>query len=189
MAEDLQGLLEKINRDGIEKAEAEASRIVLEAEKQAAGIVAAAEAEAAKTREEAEKAAAAYETGAKERVAQAARDIVNETGAAVGKLLEKILAEDVEKALGDESTAVALVAQAVKEIAGEAEISAGERIAAALKAQLASRSEIKVSIANAPKAGFTITTDGGRVEHSFTTEAIAGELARRLRPDLAALLK
>jgi hypothetical protein len=38
-------------------------------------------------------------------------------------------------------------------------------------------------------SGFSIKTEGGRVESSFTAEDIAGEIARRLRPDLAKLLK
>lgn len=189
MAEELQSLLEKINREGVEKAEAEAARITGEAEARAKRIVADAEAAAAKAKADAEAAAAAYEAGARERLAQAARDLVNETKAAIGRLLEKTLGENVEKALGDEATAVALAAQAMREVAGGAEISAPEKLAAALKAQLASRPETKVTIENAPRAGFTILTDGGRIENTFTPEAIAGELARRLRPDLAALLK
>ena len=189
MAEELQSLLEKINRDGVLKAEAEAKRITDEAEARAKSIVAGAEAAAAKAKADAQAAAASYEAGAKERLAQAARDLVNETKAAVGKILEKILSEDVEKALGDEATAVSLAAQAIKDVAGGAEISAPEKLAAALKAQFASRPETKVSFENAPRAGFTVKTDGGRVEYDFSSEAIAAELARRLRPDLAALLK
>ena len=36
--------------------------------------------------------------------------------------------------------------------------------------------------------GFSVKTDGGRVEHAFTGDVIAEELAKRLRPDLAKLL-
>ena len=36
---------------------------------------------------------------------------------------------------------------------------------------------------------FLVKTDGGRVEHAFTGDVIAEELAKRLRPDLAKLLK
>jgi len=34
-----------------------------------------------------------------------------------------------------------------------------------------------------------VKLDGGRVEHAFTAAAITDELAKRLRPDLAKLLK
>jgi F0F1-type ATP synthase membrane subunit b/b' len=39
MSEDLQSLLEKINRDGVEKAEAEATRIIEDAKAKAAAIL------------------------------------------------------------------------------------------------------------------------------------------------------
>ena len=58
-----------------------------------------------------------------------------------------------------------------------------------LKAQLASLGSFKVTIDETIGAGFTVKVDGGRVEHDFTSKAIAEELSRRLRPDLAALLK
>ena len=49
MAEELQSLIEKINRDGVEKATAEAAKIVSAAKEQAAAIVKAANEEAAKS--------------------------------------------------------------------------------------------------------------------------------------------
>ena len=48
MAEELQSLIEKINRDGVEKASAEAARIVSAAKDQATAIISAAKDEAAK---------------------------------------------------------------------------------------------------------------------------------------------
>ncbi len=37
--------------------------------------------------------------------------------------------------------------------------------------------------------GFTIKLEGGRVEHDFTGATVSAELAKRLRPDLAALMQ
>ena len=48
MSEDLQSLLEKINREGVEKARAEADKIIADAKAKAADIVKTANAEAAK---------------------------------------------------------------------------------------------------------------------------------------------
>ena len=56
--EDLQSLLEKINRDGVEKADAEAKRIVDAAKARADAIVKEAREAAAKEKADAEKAAA-----------------------------------------------------------------------------------------------------------------------------------
>ncbi|MBQ5530822.1 MAG: hypothetical protein IIT98_02320 [Kiritimatiellae bacterium] len=189
MAEDLQGLLEKINREGVEKAEAAAAAITAEAGAKAAAIVREAEEKAAAAKESARLAAETYENGAKERIRQAARDLVLEVKASIEKTLEKLLLEDVEKAMSDEAVAVPMAAKAAAEIAGGMELTAPEKLAAALKARFASRPEVSISVSGASRSGFTVKTDGGRVELDFTAKAIADELARRLRPDLAALLK
>ena len=66
MSEDLQSLLEKINREGVEKARAEADKIIADAKAKAADIVKTANAEATKAKADAEKAAADYAARAAE---------------------------------------------------------------------------------------------------------------------------
>ena len=185
--EDLQGLLEKINRDGVEKADAEAKKIIEAAQAKADALIKDALAKAAQSKADAEKAAAAYSERAAETIRQAARDIVIGVKDSVTALLESLLAKDVEKALGDSAAQIA--ADAIKGLTGSGEIACGPKLAAALKAQLAANGNIKVTTDEALGAGFTVKTDGGRVEHDFTPETISAELAKRLRPDLAALLK
>lgn len=187
--EDLQSLLEKINRDGVEKAEAEAKRIVDEATARADVIVKKALEDAAKAKADADGAAKAYADRASETIRQSARDIVIGTKDAVTALFENLLAKGVDQALADEKTAVALVAEAVKGLTGPGEIACGEKLAQALKAQLASLKEFTVVTDASLGTGFTVRLDGGRVEHAFSGEVISEELAKRLRPDLAALLK
>jgi V/A-type H+-transporting ATPase subunit E len=189
MSEDLQGLLEKINRDGVEKANAEAARILSDAKAKASAIVKEAAEAAAKEKADAEKAAADYAARAQTTISQAARDVIRNVEASVTALLERLLREDVDAALADGKTAAALAAEAVKGVAGQAEVAAPSALAAALKAQLASRGDIKIVTDDALGSGFSVRTDGGRVEHDFTGGAIAAELARRLRPDLAKLVK
>ena len=189
MSEDLQSLLEKINRDGVEKAQAAADRIVADAKAKAAEIVKAANAEAAKAKADAEKAAADYAARAAETVRQAERDTVLKIGSSVTALLEKVLREDVDRALADEQTAVALVGEAVKGLVGPVEVAANPKLAAALKAQLAARGNFTVVTDDTLGTGFAVKTEGGRVEHAFTGDVVAEELAKRLRPDLAKLLK
>lgn len=187
--EDLQSLLEKINRDGVEKAEAEAQRIVAAAKARAAECVAAAKAEAEKAKAEAEKAAADYAARAAETVRQAARDTVLKVEAAVTEVLERLLARGVDRSLGDEASVAALVTEALKGLTGPGEVAVGPKLAAALQAQLAGTPGFTVVMDEMLGTGFSIRLDGGRVEHSFTGETVAAELAKRLRPDLAALLK
>ena len=154
MSEDLQSLLEKINREGVEKARTEADKIIADAKAKAADIVKTANAEAAKAKADAEKAAADYASRAAETVRQAERDTILKIESSVTALLEK-----------------------------------APKLAAALKAQLASKGNVTVVMDDTLGTGFSVKTDGGRVEHAFTGEVIADELAKRLRPDLAKLLK
>jgi V/A-type H+-transporting ATPase subunit E len=181
--EDLQSLLEKINRDGVEKAEAEAAKIIADAKAKADEIVKAAEEKAAKTVAEAEKNAAAFADRAAVSVRQAARDTVISVQDRITGMLENLLAKNVDAALADEKTAAALVAGALEDLVSNAEI------AATLKAQLAGMSEITVVTDDSAGSGFSVKLDNGRIEHSFTGETVTEELARRLRPELAALIK
>ena len=189
MAEELQSLIEKINRDGVEKANAEAERIVSAAKEQASALLKSAKDEAAKQAAEAAKKADESAAHAQETMKQSARDAIKSVQDAVQKALEKLLTADVETALADPATATAVVGDAVRELVGTGEVTAGPKIAAALKAQLASQPNFTVVLDETLGAGFTVKLDGGRVEYDFTAATIAAELSKRLRPDLAKLMQ
>jgi len=187
--EDLQNLLEKINREGVEKAEARAKEIIDAANAKADEILKAAKEGAAKADAAAKHAAEEYSARASESIRQAARDTVLAVEASVTAMLERILAKDVDKALSDGSKAGELALEAVKGLVGPVEVAAPPALAAALKAQLAAMPEITVVTDDTLGTGFSVRTDGGRVEHSFSGETVSAELAKRLRPDLAKLVR
>ena len=189
MSEDIQGLLDKINREGVEKARAEADRIVAEARAQAEKIVSDANNEAARAIAEAERSAKTYMEGANATVQQAMRDILAGAERSIQDKLQKLLAKDVDRALADEKTVLEIVSAAVKEIASKGEISAPSRVVDMLKAQLASLGSFTLVTDESVGSGFSVKVEDGRVEHDFTGKAISEELSRHLRPDLAALLK
>lgn len=190
MAEELQQLLEKIQHDGVEKANAEAATILAKAKADAAAILKDAESTAAALRAQAETDAKAFEERAQKTISQAARDTVLEVKDAIGRMLEKLLAKDVAAALADPSEAAKLALAAVNELGSNADVAAGEKLAAALKAQLAAdaKAGVKVVLDESVGTGFSIRLDGGRVEHDFSESAIVAALAKRLRPDLAKLV-
>ena len=105
------------------------------------------------------------------------------------RLLEKVLAADVDAALSDPATAAAIAAEAVKDIVASGEISAPAKIADSVRSRLAAKTNLMVAIDETLGTGFTVKLDGGRVEHDFTGATVAGELAKRLRPDLAAIMR
>jgi len=187
--EDLQSLLEKINRDGVEKAEAEASRIIAEAKAKADMIVKKARDDAENAKSEAEKSSADYAKRAAETIRQSARDTVISVRDAVTKMLEQLLTESVDAALANPQTVAGLAAGAIEDMTRATEVLANSKLVAALKAALAAKKNITVVTDETVGSGFTVKIDGGRVEHAFTGEVIAAELAKRLRPELAALLK
>ena len=191
MAEELQQLLEKIQRDGVDKANAEAAAIVAKAKAEAEALVKKAQEAAAAAEAKGKADAEAYAARARETIAQAARDTVLKVKDDVTKLLTKLLAQDVSAALATE--AVPLAAAAVKELVtgSGAEVAASAKLVDALRAQLAAQAQngVKVVADEMTGAGFTVKLDNGRVEHDFTDAAISEALAQRLRADLAKLLK
>ena len=192
MAEELQQLLEKIQHDGVEKANAEAAAILAKAKADADAILKDAEAKAAARRDEAEADARAFEDRARKTISQAARDTVLDVKAALGRLLENLLAKDVAAALADPAEVARLALAAVKALGADAvDVTAGAKLAAALKAQLAAAAAkgVQVVLDETTGAGFSLRLDGGRVEHDFSEAALAAALAKRLRPDLARLVR
>ena len=192
MAEELQQLLEKIQRDGVEKADAEAAAILAKAKADADAILKDAEAKAAARRDEAEADARAFEDRARKTISQAARDTVLDVKAALGRLLENLLAKDVAAALANPDEVARLALAAVKALGADAvDVAAGAQLADALKAQLAAAAAkgVQVVLDETTGAGFSLRLDGGRVEHDFSEAALAAALAKRLRPDLARLVR
>ncbi len=191
MAEELQQLLEKIQHDGVEKANAEAAAILAKAKADAAAVLKDAETKAAALRAQAETDARAFEERARKTISQAARDTVLDVKASLGKLFDKLLAQDVSAALADPAEAARLTLAAVKDLgAVQADVAVGAKLAAALKAQLAADAAkgVQVVLDETTGAGFALRLDGGRVEYDFSEAAIAAALAKRLRPDLARLV-
>ena len=186
--QDIQSLLEKINREGVEKADAEAKRIISDAKTSAEAIVREAKLQAEKFKAEAEKSAADYSSRAEESIRQAARDVVLETKEAINTLLERLLIKDVNTALNDEKTVCELVESAIKELSCKGEITCGAKLAETLKAQSANLGEFSLVLDESADEGFSVRIDGGRIEHAFTAEVIAAEISKRLRADLAKLI-
>ena len=193
MAEELQQLLEKIQHDGVEKAKADADAILAKAKADAAALLKDAEAKAEAARAQAETDAQAFEARARKTIAQAARDTVLDVQAGLMGLFERLLAKDVAAALAAPAETARLALDAVKALgAAQVDVAAGERLAAALKAQLAAcaaTTGVRVVLDETTGAGFSLRLDGGRVEHDFSEAAIAAALAKRLRPDLAKLVR
>ncbi len=194
MTQDMQQLLEKIQRDGVDKAKAEADKILEKANTQARQLLENAKNEAVRTVASARQEAEAFERRAEETIRQSARDTILTVEKAVGQLLGQLLVKNVNCALGNTDLVAGLALEAVRAyLAGNSavEVAAANKLADALRAKLAAEAlnGVRVVTDEATGTGFRVRLANGRVEHEFTGAAVAETLARQLRPRLAALMK
>ena len=191
MSEELQNLLDKIQRDGIDKANADAEKIIADAKARANEIVKKAKADADQEIARSDAEQKAFALRASETIRQAARDVVLEVEGAVTTLLTKLLTENVNAALSDPDTVKKLAAETITAFSSNEDvtIATGEKFVEAIRAELVAKQNIKIITDELAETGFSVRLDGGRVEHEFTGEAIAAALSKRLRPQLASLIK
>jgi V/A-type H+/Na+-transporting ATPase subunit E len=199
MTEELQQLIDRIRKEGVEKARDEAKAIVAHARQEAEETAAKAKAEAETFQKEAQREADAFTRRAEQSVRQAARDVLIQVEQDLAKRIEALLSREVAAAAADETAFRKWVSDAVtaylkggddevEVVLGGAAAEQAAGLVERLRAEAASADGIKVSPNPVFPNGFTIRLQGGRVEHSFTTEAITAALARLLRPQLVKLL-
>lgn len=200
MTESLQPLLDRIQKDGVDKAEAKAAEIVAAAEQKAADAVKSAETRAAELLAGAETQAAAVEARGRTALEQAARDVVLAVGDAITALVSNLLREQTGQALTGDALheLITLVVGAYcrdPEQASRIEVQVAEKHAEQAKAVvLAALAEhAKAGLAVAPTAelesGFRISIKDGDVYHDFSGPAIAAALARLVRPAVADIVR
>ena len=191
MAEEIQNLLEKIKRDGVEKANAEAAAVLEKAKADAKAVEDKAKADAMAITEKAKADAKDYATRAEETISQAARDTILKVEQSVTSLLTSLLTKNVDEALSDPAVVAPLVADAIRALVSDgkqADVATNTKLAESLRAQLAATGNVKVITDDATQTGFSVRLDGGRIEHDFTGPTVAAALAARLREDLAKLV-
>ena len=196
MAEELQGILNRINADGIAKADAERKEIISKAKEDAAGIVADAKAEAEAIVKNANREADAFRKRAENALIQAARDIKISLKGELENRINKAVENASSAALTPE-----LMAQLVKEAAQKFISSPDEEltVSCAVKDVEALNNALKAALADSLKTNPEILGDGairGGLEVSmkdgafcidFTTDAVndlfsayAGKLVEKI---------
>ena len=199
MAEELQHLIERIRKEGVESGEKAAESLVAEAKQKAAKIVADAQKQAKDLVAKAETDSAAFAERGQATLRQAARDLLISVGGAIGKVVGGIVEAKVGAALTPDLMAQMLLklAEAYARDGGAGGIVAmlGEADAAAVKAYFAKEYQNKLAAGIQIESdkeifkGFRVGAKGGQVFHDFTKEAIADSLASFLRPELAQIVK
>ena len=181
MAEELQGILDRINADGIAKADAERNAIIEKAEKDAAKIVADAKALAEEIKKSAESEAAAFEKRAENALRQAARDIKISLKSELENRINKAVENASAEALSPEFMAQLIKMAAEKFVASpdeEVSVSCAVKdtsaLDAALKAALADslKKEPQILGSSSIRNGLEVSFQDGAFCIDFTGDAV-----------------
>ena len=198
MSEELKGLIEKIQIEGVQAAEEKAKTIIDEARRQAAAILERANRDAQKLIQEANERIAKSEETSRLALKQAGRDTMISLKQEINSLLDKIMRASIQEALKPQELGK-IIAGLIKEISYKhtegVEITLKkediERIDKGFLNEL--KDEIKKGVVLKPSdeisAGFLISFDSGKSHFDFTDKAMADYLANYLRPKLQEILK
>lgn len=198
MAEDLKGLIEKIQEEGVKAAEGKARSIELNAKEKASAIVEAARREAGEILSSAKMEAARNEESVNATLKQAGRDLILSIRKEISSMLDKLIAHHIQKALGPDEMA-RIISSMIKECGrpekDELVINAKkedlERLEKALMAELGqkAREGLILRPSDELRGGFMISYDGGRSHFDFSDKALADYISGYLKPRLAQILK
>lgn len=198
MAEDIKGLIEKIQQDGIKAAEEKAAEIESRALRQANEIVEKARQEADKIIKDAQDRIAQMQEASRASLKQAGRNLLLDLRKEIDTALGRVISTRVHDALSPGELAKIIMAL-VKDYSGKdkadivilAKKEDLERLEKGFLHEL--REAAKKGITLMPQeeisGGFIISYDGGKSHFDFTDKALAEYLSRYLKPKLAEILK
>lgn len=200
MAQELDSLLERIQKDGVEKAQAEAESIRSAAKEEATRIREEARQEAEAIVREAKENGETFTERGVQAVKQAARDTILGVGGAVETIIRDLVSEEVSGAIDPETLRRMIVEvvtayaerggdeQAIEVLLNDTQVEAIQQaFASGLADKLKAGVEVKPD--RTVKSGFRISVSGETVEHDFTADAIAETLSGLLRPKLAEIVR
>jgi V/A-type H+-transporting ATPase subunit E len=199
MAEALQHLIERIQREAVDTGERQASDLVAKAKQQAAALVAEAEKKAEALLAKAKQDSEQYTERSLQTLRQASRDLLISVGQGVENIVSNLAAEAAEGSLTYETVqemlvklAEAYVGRTDRERRIELMVSPQDqaRLINFFKDKYHDKLQQGLVIKGDERIfkGFKVALEGGHVTHNFTPEAIAESLSSFLRPHLAEIV-
>lgn len=195
----LQELIDKIKKDGVVTAEAEAVKIVEASEKKAESIIADAQAKAAEIIKNAKAETERMEKASEEAIIQAGRNMLLSFKDSLIGELDGLIKAETEKAESKE-VLTKLIPETVKAWAKNADASElsvllsekdlkilESALTSELKAEVSKGLEIKPD--KTLSAGFRIGVKNGAAYYDYSAESLSEMFAAYLNPKVAALLK
>lgn len=196
MAEDIKGLIEKIQKEGVQAAEAKAKEIEGYALEKAQAIIQEAKLQAGQILAAAKKESRQMEDGTRIALGQASRDMLISLRKEINSMLEKLIQGRVQHALTEDELAriiLAFVKEHGREGKDEIIISLAKKDAEKLSAFLeelkdTAKRKVIVRPSEDIQAGFVISFDAGKSEFDFSDKALAEYIALYLKPKLNEIL-
>lgn len=199
MAEELQALLEKINRDGLRKAEETKGQILAAARKEAEAIEAAAKVQAEKLIAEARREAELLQQKSEQALRQAARNVLLELRGELSGRVREAVTGLLQASLDTEATAriIADLCRGYVERNGaesrlEILVPAADLqvLESSVRAKLAEnlRENVNLLPGKALSGGFTLRIKGSDVVYDFSDTALAEAIAAHLGPRIVAII-
>jgi len=200
MAEELQGLLNRIKEEGISEAESRRKELIAEAEAEAKTIVDAARQEADRMRKEAKKDAEQFHERGEEALRQASRDLLISVRDALKAELEATVNLEIQKVLSPETLAdiIERMLAMFTELKGDVdglETLLAEKDRDALEDLIVSRftDRLKHGVTLTPsthiEAGIKVGTRNDNMFIDFTDEALTEMICEYLNPRIAELVR
>jgi V/A-type H+/Na+-transporting ATPase subunit E len=200
MAEQLQHLLDAIQKDGVEKAQAEAAEILAKAKKEAQEILDRAKTQASETDAKAQKEAEKYLERSKSALDQAGRDLLISVSQGIEALLNACIVEQVGQALTAEGLQEILVQMTTRYVemgagAGAWDLYLSEADHKSLAGFFLEKMRgmlhegLEIHPSHNIVKGFRISLREKNLHHDFTQEALAEELARFVQPQLKEIIR
>lgn len=200
MSEDLHALIDHIQRDAVDEGRRRAHAIVAEAEATADATRRAAEAEAARIVRDAERDARVFTERSAVALEHAGRDLLITVRRSIDELVTGLIRASLDEELRPGLLAEMLVKMAdaytahggrerrMAVLLNEHDLDALARLyVQRYRDRMAQGVELRLD--DTVSRGYRVQIDGEHVTHDFTIDAIAEELARYLRPRLSEMLR
>lgn len=196
MTEDLQHLLEKIQKDGIDQAEKTASDILEKARHEAKELVAKAESDAARILEKAKHDAESFAENGSKSLEQAARNTIISTKAGIQDAVESVLSQETANAM-DDGTMSEILIKIVDAYCADSRASNilvnGKDLDKFKdyilnKVSEKAREGLEVMTDDSISKGFRVVIKDKNLEYDLTDESLREALSKVLRPEIAAIM-
>jgi len=198
MTEDLQGLIEKINQEGVKAGEEKAQEIEAGAKRQAEQIIGKAKKEAEKILAKAKDETAKIEKSGEASLKQAGRNLILSLRKEITSMLDTLITLRLREEFSPKAMSQ-IISSLVKNYKGTMK---DDVIVSLNKEDLKKiendffaklKTEVKKGItlkeSNDIQAGFIISYDSGKSHYDFTDKGLAEYISLYLKPKLAELLK